>query len=252
MESQTSLRTDQKQYLISLRNLMDFIEAKNPNPLELCHFICEETLAAQVCSVVFFSKLDTDGSISLIADVGLTEESHKSWANVAITSDLPVPDAIKQDDIIWYNNYLDMWDNYSELVAFPVKEHVASFIGMPVDAEGYAKIVVGLMFDKTLRQDPDVLMFIWTIGALVSMYFTHTWREQLEAEPNTTTDYYFTLRQRDILQMLADGLTNSQIAHQLGFSESTIRHETMRIYRALQADGRKDAVAIALRAGLLN
>lgn len=251
MESPASLRSNQKQYLIGLRNLMDYIEAKNPTPLELCTFICQETLTAQACSVVFFSKLNNDGTINLISDIGLNEDSHASWANVAITSDLPVPDAIKQDDIIWYNNYLDMWENYSELTAFPVKEHVASFVALPVDAEGYAKIVLGLMFDKTLRQDPDLSMFIWTIGALVSMYFTHTWRKQLEAEPQQMSNFYFTLRQREILQMLADGLTNSQIAHQLGFSESTIRHETMRIYRALQADGRKDAVAIALRAGLL-
>jgi len=41
---------------------------------------------------------------------------------------------------------------------------------------------------------------------------------------------------------MSDGLTNSQIANELGFSESTIRQESMRMYEILQVAGRKEAV----------
>ena len=46
-------------------------------------------------------------------------------------------------------------------------------------------------------------------------------------------------------------MTNMQIARELGYSESTIRHETMRIYELLQASGRRDAVGIARKLSLI-
>jgi DNA-binding NarL/FixJ family response regulator len=52
----------------------------------------------------------------------------------------------------------------------------------------------------------------------------------------------FSRRQRDVMHLISEGLTNPQIATELGFSESTIRQETMRIYEILGATGRADAV----------
>jgi DNA-binding NarL/FixJ family response regulator len=47
-------------------------------------------------------------------------------------------------------------------------------------------------------------------------------------------------------------MTNPQIAARIGFSDSTVRQETMAIYRFLGAEGRRDAVQIASLRGLLN
>lgn len=60
-----------------------------------------------------------------------------------------------------------------------------------------------------------------------------------------------TPRQLQILELLAAGMTNPQIASRIGFSDSTVRQETMAIYRFLGADGRRDAVHIAGMRGLL-
>lgn len=58
-------------------------------------------------------------------------------------------------------------------------------------------------------------------------------------------------RQHTILRYLAQGRTNIQIAHSLGFSESTIRQETIAIYRSLHVHGRQDAVRQARAQGIL-
>ncbi len=47
------------------------------------------------------------------------------------------------------------------------------------------------------------------------------------------------------LQLACAGRTNAQIAHVVGFSESTIRQETMAFYRTLGVDGRGQAAAMA-------
>lgn len=61
-----------------------------------------------------------------------------------------------------------------------------------------------------------------------------------------------TPRQLRILHLLAEDRTNPQIAARIGFSDSTVRQETMAIYRFLGAEGRRDAVHIAGLRGLLS
>ena len=61
-----------------------------------------------------------------------------------------------------------------------------------------------------------------------------------------------TPRQVRILHLLSEGRTNPQIAARIGFSDSTVRQETMAIYRFLGAEGRRDAVHIAGLRGLLS
>lgn len=60
-----------------------------------------------------------------------------------------------------------------------------------------------------------------------------------------------TARQQAILAAMARGLTNRQIASRINFSESTVRMESMAIYRAYGVHSRAEAVAAARAAGHL-
>ena len=60
-----------------------------------------------------------------------------------------------------------------------------------------------------------------------------------------------TARQREILQMLADGMHTEEVARQLGLSTETVRTHTKRILAKLQAGTRTQAVAIGIRSGLI-
>jgi DNA-binding CsgD family transcriptional regulator len=61
----------------------------------------------------------------------------------------------------------------------------------------------------------------------------------------------FTTRQKEILRRMADGETNASIAAALGFSVSTVRHETMKIYDKLAVSDRHEASVKALALGLI-
>ena len=58
-------------------------------------------------------------------------------------------------------------------------------------------------------------------------------------------------RQILILRGMVEGKTNHELATELGFSVSTIRHETMRIYQALAVSDRKEAAKKAIMLSLL-
>ena len=60
-----------------------------------------------------------------------------------------------------------------------------------------------------------------------------------------------TPRQVSILRGMVEGKTNHELANELGFSVSTIRHETMRIYQALSVSDRKEAAKKALSLALI-
>ena len=58
-------------------------------------------------------------------------------------------------------------------------------------------------------------------------------------------------RQLSILRGMVEGKTNHELATELGFSVSTIRHETMRIYQALGVSDRKEAAKKAIMLSLV-
>lgn len=60
-----------------------------------------------------------------------------------------------------------------------------------------------------------------------------------------------TQREREVLERLAAGLTNREIASQLYVGEETVKSHLSRLYGKLDARDRRDAVAKALAAGLL-
>ena len=64
-------------------------------------------------------------------------------------------------------------------------------------------------------------------------------------------DRMLSARQREILQMLADGMKTDAVAQQLGLSTETVRTHTKRILAKLAASTRTQAVAIGIRHGLI-
>lgn len=57
-------------------------------------------------------------------------------------------------------------------------------------------------------------------------------------------------REIEVLRLLASGESNGEIAQRLGISTNTIERHVANIYRKIDARGRADATAYALRHGL--
>ena len=61
-----------------------------------------------------------------------------------------------------------------------------------------------------------------------------------------------TPREREILQLLADGLSNGDVAERLFISQETVKSHVRHILTKLEADTRTQAVAIALREAMID
>ena len=65
-------------------------------------------------------------------------------------------------------------------------------------------------------------------------------------------DDMLTGREREILQLLADGMSNADVASKLFISQETVKSHVRHILAKLEADTRTHAVAIALREAIID
>jgi DNA-binding NarL/FixJ family response regulator len=79
----------------------------------------------------------------------------------------------------------------------------------------------------------------WISGPLVD--------KLVNPQPAGTTGPCFSVRQRDILELLQQGLTNQEIADALNLSAKTIENHLTRLYRRLGVRNRLEAIAYVIR-----
>jgi two-component system nitrate/nitrite response regulator NarL len=72
-------------------------------------------------------------------------------------------------------------------------------------------------------------------------------RRMRAAGPPTT----ITPRMREVLALMAEGMTNREIAYELGLSPFTVKNYIERIYERMGALDRVQAVSKALREGII-
>ena len=68
---------------------------------------------------------------------------------------------------------------------------------------------------------------------------------------NNSPEQELTTRQVKIIHLMADGLTNADIAKVVLLSESTVRQETIRIFRIFNCHSRTEAIVKARAAGII-
>ena len=61
-----------------------------------------------------------------------------------------------------------------------------------------------------------------------------------------------TMREHDVLALVADGLSNREVAHELAISEHTVKFHLGSSMNKLGAASRAEAVALAIRRGLIS
>ena len=124
---------------------------------------------------------------------------------------------------------------------------------MPLFREGIVKCLVAVWLTV---DDMDTVVNDVSRLTLIGRLWTGNqgWGRVLDASdghPHGGSADGLTVRQTVILQGMAQGLTNAQIARQINFSESTVRVESMGIYRHFDVHSRSDAVRAAQEAGML-
>jgi DNA-binding NarL/FixJ family response regulator len=90
-------------------------------------------------------------------------------------------------------------------------------------------------------------------NAVIHPQLTKTFIEEARtASPEEARATPLSKREREILQRVADGATTRQVASDLGISPHTVKTHLERIFEKLGANDRAQAVAIAIRTGIVH
>ena len=116
---------------------------------------------------------------------------------------------------------------------------------------------MNVMFSNSLSDEekPEALYEVKKFSFPISLYLSLTHPQEFSSERDLGVEKgiasvdSLTKRQMNVLKGMVEGKTNHDLATQLGYSVSTIRHETMRIYQALAVSDRREAAQRALEYG---
>lgn len=237
----------QNSYLNQLTPLIEFLETPSLSPEALANFLVLRTFSQLDAEVVYFDRLDKDKVVRLIASYGMKPEVENEWREFSFDLDLPPCDAIKSNKIIWLAEPEDWLSLYPQLAQRSLDNDRPTHICVPISVAGGASGTIGIALKQSIKQDKTNLGFISAVAGLVSLYFTSIY----EGAADSSSEY-LSPRQMKILHLIYEGLTNNEIADKLGFSDSTIRQESMRIYQILKVTGRKEAIKVAIERNLIN
>jgi DNA-binding NarL/FixJ family response regulator len=90
-------------------------------------------------------------------------------------------------------------------------------------------------------------------NAVIHPQLTKTFIEEVRlSDSDAPKSTPLSKREREILQKVADGSTTRQVASELGISPHTVKTHLERIFEKLSANDRAQAVAIAIRTGIVH
>jgi|SRR6187200_2150421 two-component system response regulator DegU len=87
--------------------------------------------------------------------------------------------------------------------------------------------------------------------AVIHPQLTKTFIEEVQHADEAPTTTPLSKREKQILQLVANGSTTKEVARDLGISPHTVKTHLERIFEKLGANDRAQAVAIAIRTGLV-
>jgi DNA-binding CsgD family transcriptional regulator len=206
------------------------------DPTDLCRQIVHAPLEDWPIRGCVLYFVDNKSTIKLIASYGQVLDE---IPGLSAWDDSPLSESVREQAVRFANAILD--------------GNTVSIMAVPLIANGSPRGVVGLILDQPdFKVDiPDV--FFQTVSKLGALYLDtldygriSLTESHAQAHPDDIT-----ARQLIILGHIQSGLVNGLIAKVLMLSESTIRQETVKIYRSLGVGDRIEAVKKAKVLGLL-
>ena len=158
-----------------------------------------------------------------------------------------IPDEIS----VWEENALSVSIRTREFSFDATDSEKGSITSIPLLKDRIPVGCLVLVFSSNVEKNPideKLIPIISKLGAHSLNLVPMVHGKAAPMEPNGES---LTTRQIEILRLMDKGMVNSEIAAQLIVSESTIRQESVRIYRSLGVPNRTEAAKKGLALGII-
>lgn len=239
-----------------------------PSYDRVAQYVVTRIMSVHGTRAAVISRFGPGGSLAIIGSFGMPEEACAGYDMLSLWDTSPMSDAAISGEPVILLTPADVAEEYplGGAQALAALAPIAVWpLRLPRESLGALQLLV-----PATAAVPALLADGAEVAVLVSLYLSlaeaagsgtrdpiaaggraGSRSEQPAAPGSQGMPEQMTDRQLAILERMAAGHTNAQIARTIGFSESTVRQETMAIYRHLGAGGRQDAARIAAERGLL-
>lgn len=138
-----------------------------------------------------------------------------------------------------------------QITALDPAPHVMILTTYDTDADVLAALDAGAVGYLLKDAPPDVLFASIRSAAVGDMTLAPTVATKLVKRVAMPTQHSLTARELEVLELLAEGMANKEIANQLVVSEATVKTHLVHIFTKLGVDTRTAAVAAAVDRGLI-
>ena len=253
--------------LVETRTMLDLVRFLMVRPTvdQIAQHLVLRLFASFQPRGVLISLCAPDGTLHLAGSFGFAPGVVTPFEHLSLWEASPLSESVRSGDPLIIGSAEEMERRYPWLVSdtMPAAPLAAWPLNLPNERVGVIEVIFG--------KDPDIEALqreLGGIAAVLALYLSLVGSHGMEVKNRETPATVTTLperesgssvsrpaqlseRQMQILALMASGLTNTQIALRVGYSESTVRQETMAIYRYFGVNGRRDAVRIATMRGML-
>ncbi len=231
-----------------MTQIRKFIEwlSFHPTPDDIARALATDYLVEFGVSAIRFGRTNSDDSAVVLGQFGYADADE--WRNKIIPGSEWRAFDTPEIEIISGKNK-DKWAPSSKLCVITLRDR------------GVMQGHVVIEFSQSISEDqkPRVMEAIEDFCVPIALYLSFQNRAAASNviginSINDSRDSgagQLSARQLSILRGMVEGKTNHELATEMGFSVSTIRHETMRIYQALAVSDRKEAAKKALMLSLI-
>lgn len=232
-------------------DFVNFLGQRNHTKEEVLVHLALRTFAPLKCTGIVMAELKPNGVMEITAKYGVDDDFFDVHPRrFKLSEPMPITDSIKTRETIWITTLPSWGEDYEQLQSTSYEYDGKTFICWTIEQSGTPYASIGIFCEDEVRPDETLESFLHTVSNLLALFFyslnsspeNHKIanREELlkskDLQGNALTE-----RQLLILKMMAEGRTNLSISGVLGYSESTIRHETIKIYAKLGCTGRVEA-----------
>lgn len=225
-----------------ISNLAEFLRTKPRTLKETLFYLWTNTFYGRSAFGHILHVVRHDGTLEMPAWSGFKTWPIEKFPDRLVTADTPLNRSLRTSEIVECGSF--------ESFAFAGPDYLNDLFPRGFEAS-IAWPIPGIgsvlsFFDDAVELTPELSTFLKTLGNVISLApekFQGSKALNLDGHPeHVISQANLTSRQWNILTSIRRGMTNPQIALDLEFSESLVRHETMKIYSELKVSGRKELI----------
>ena len=241
-------------YLNGVSEFVSFLSANELTLEEILSHIVQVVLSPLNAEAISIRQLNSGNQVVRVGTWGMPQEMvHPQHGVYNLNEKYPSTDTLRHRRTTWINTLPDFGDDYPLLKEFPYTTGAKSFTCIPIEWAGTPVAALGVFSRDEIFPNAEIEAFLKAVGSVFSMYMFRqdprkdgamkVQRKQLPLRLDSTNTE-LSERQEVILRLISENQTNPVIGELLGYSESTIRQETIKIFAILGCTGRKEAKQI--------